>query len=125
MTIYLELRDALRIVRLLDIGPVRDLGLLDSALARPRTSLFGVDAYPTLDLKAGALLHSLMSNHSLVDGNKRLSWLETVVFLDLNDHEPRLDDDAAFTLVWDAASGTVGLDEIAAALRVASRDPDS
>ena len=125
MTIYLELRDALRIVRLLDIGPVRDLGLLDSALARPRTSLFGADAYPTLDLKAGALLHSLVSNQSLVDGNTRLAWLATVVFLDLNDHEPHLDDDAAFTLVWDTASGTVGLNEIAAALRVASRDRDS
>jgi death-on-curing protein len=118
MTEYLELRDGLRMVRRLEIGPVRDLGLLDSAFARPRTTLFGVDAYESLELKAAALLHSLVSNHALVDGNKRLAWLATVVFLDLNDHETSLDDEAAFTLVWDAASGTLDLEHIATALAI-------
>lgn len=119
VTEYLELRDALRIIRHLGIGPVRDLGLLDSALARPRTSLFGVDAYSSLGLKAAALLHSLGSNHALVDGNKRLAWLATVVFLDLNDHEPLLDDDAAFALVWDSAGGKLDLGDITESLRLA------
>lgn len=63
---------------------VRDPGLLDSALHRPQSRFGGKDIYPTVPLKAAALLHSLTRNHPLVDGNKRLAWLVTVVFLDLN-----------------------------------------
>jgi death-on-curing protein len=105
-------------VRALGVGPVRDVGLLDSALARPRSSAFGRDAYAPLDLKAAALLHSIGGNHSLVDGNKRLAWLATVVFLDLNGPAPDLTDDDAFDLVWDVASDQVGLDEIQRRLHV-------
>ncbi|MBV9119453.1 MAG: Fic family protein, partial [Chloroflexi bacterium] len=82
---YLDTEDLLGLVRILGAGPVRDLGLLDSAAARPRSSVFGQDAYADLTLKAAALLQSLCRNHALVDGNKRLAWLATVVFLDLND----------------------------------------
>lgn len=115
---YLDLEDLLGLTRALGAGPVRDLGLLDSAAARPRSNAFGENAYPSLDLKAAALLHSIARNHALVDGNKRLAWLATVVFLDLNDQTPDLDDDAAFDLVMDAAHGTVEVEEIAARLRV-------
>jgi death on curing protein len=118
---YLELDDLLALVRALGAGPVRDVGLLDSAIARPRATAFGQNAYPTLPLKAAALLHSLARNHSLVDGNKRLGWLATVVFLDLNAHQPDLDDDAAFRLVMDVAAGTSEVEEIAARLRVVPR----
>ncbi|WP_138732047.1 type II toxin-antitoxin system death-on-curing family toxin [Modestobacter excelsi] len=118
---YLELDDLLALVRALGAGPVRDVGLLDSAGARPRATAFGQDAYPTLPLKAAALLHSLARNHPLVDGNKRLGWLATVVFLDLNAHQPDLDDDAAFRLVMDVAAGTSEVEEIAARLRVVPR----
>jgi death-on-curing protein len=118
---YLELDDLLVLVRALGAGPVRDVGLLDSAIARPRATAFGQDAYPTLPLKAAALLHSLAWNHSLVDGNKRLGWLATVVFLDLNAHQPDLEDDAAFRLVMDVAAGTSEVEEIAARLRVVPR----
>jgi death-on-curing protein len=117
---YLTLEDVLAMVRKLGVGPVRDVGLLGSALARPRSSAFGRDAYVALDLKAAALLHSLAANHPLVDGNKRLAWLATVVFLDLNQHVPDLTDDAAFDLVWDVASGPVELDEIQRRLHVRS-----
>lgn len=115
---YLTLEDALGIIEVLAVGPVRDLGLLDSALARPRASAFGLDAYETLALKASALLQSLINNHPLEDGNKRLAWLCTVVFLRLNDHETKLNDGGAFELVWDIASGTLELDEIALRLCV-------
>lgn len=115
---YLDLEDLLGLTRALRAGPVRDVGLLDSAAARPRSSAFGENAYPSLDLKAAALLHSIARNHALVDGNKRLAWLATVVFLDLNDQTPDLDDDAAFDLVMDAAQGTVEVEEIAARLHV-------
>ncbi len=118
---YLDLEDLLGLVRALGTGPVRDIGLLDSAAARPRSAAFGEDAYGSLSLKAAALLHSLVGNHALVDGNKRLGWLATVVFLDLNGHVPDLGDDAAFTLVVDVAAGAVDVEDIAARLRVAPR----
>lgn len=115
---YLDLEDLLGLVRALGTGPVRDVGLLDSAVARPRSGAFGEDAYPTLSLKAAALLHSLVGNHALVDGNKRLGWLATVVFLDLNGHAPDLDDDAAFHLVMDVAAGNADVEAIAARLSI-------
>jgi death on curing protein len=118
---YLELDDLLALVRALDAGPVRDVGLLDSAAARPRSTVFGEPAYPTLPLRAAALLHSLVGNHALVDGNKRLGWLATVVFLDLDGSEPELSDDAAFELVMDVAAGSADVEEIADRLRVAPR----
>lgn len=119
---YLDLEDVLGLVRLLGAGPVRDLGLLDSAMARPRSSAFGEDAYPTVALKAAALLHSLARNHPLVDGNMRLAWLATVVFVDLNGLAPDLPDDEAFELVMAVATGELEVEEIAAALRL--RAPD-
>lgn len=115
---YLDLEDLLGMVRALDAGPVRDVGLLDSAAARPRSSAFGQEAYPTLALKAAALLHSLARNHALVDGNKRLAWLATVVFLDLNSQRTRLSHDEAFDLVMDVSKGVVDVDEIATRLRI-------
>jgi death-on-curing protein len=115
---YLELEDILQLVRHLGVGPVRDVGLLDSAVARPRSSAFGEDAYPSLSLKAAALLHSITNNHALADGNKRLAWLATTVFLDLNGHAPDLSDDEAFDLVWEIASTTLDVESIASKLRV-------
>ncbi len=115
---YLELEDLLGMVRALGAGPVRDVGLVDSAAARPRASAFGEDAYPTLALKAAAPLHSLVRNHALVDGNKRLAWLAAVVFLDLNDSGTELSDDEAFTLVMEAAEGKLDVEQIAARLRL-------
>jgi len=115
---YLDLEDLLGMVRALGAGPVRDVGLLDSAAARPRASAFGEDAYPTLALKAAALLHSLARNHALVDGNKRLAWLATVVFLDLNASGTELSDDDAFTLVMDASQGRLDVERVATRLRI-------
>jgi len=115
---YLDLEDILHLVRLLGIGPVRDVGLLDSAVARPRSSAFGEDAYPSISLKAAALLHSITNNHALVDGNKRLAWLATTVFLDLNGLAPGLSDDDAFALVWEVASTSLDVEAIALKLCV-------
>lgn len=110
---YLDLEDLLLMVRQAGLGPVRDLGLLDAAVARPRSTAFGEDAYPTLALKAAALLHSLVKNHALVDGNKRLAWLATTVFLDLNGATVELTDDAAFDLVMAAAVSDLDVEGIA------------
>ncbi|PRY39375.1 death-on-curing protein [Geodermatophilus tzadiensis] len=118
---YLDLEDLLLLVRVLGAGPVADVGLLDSSAGRPRAQAFGQDAYPTLPLKAAALLHSLAKNHPLVDGNKRLAWLAAVVFLDVNGHAPDLDDDAAFALVMDVSACSVPVEDIAERLRVTTR----
>ena len=118
---YLDLEDLLALVRALHTGPVRDVGLLDSAALRPASTAFGQDAYSTLPPKAAALLHSLARNHALVDGNKRLAWLATVVFLDLNSHEPDLTDDEAFGLVMDVAGGAPEVGAIADRLRPGAR----
>jgi death on curing protein len=94
-------------------GPVqvRDVGLLEAAVHRPRASVLGQDAYPDLFTKAAALLHSLARNHPLVDGNKRLAWPATYVFCARNGVELDADDDAADDLVVAVASGS--LDDIA------------
>jgi death-on-curing protein len=115
---YLDLEDLLTMVRRLELGAVRDPGLLDSATARPRSSAFGRDAYPSLALKAAALLHSLARNHALVDGNKRLAWFATSVFLDLNRQLTELDDDDVFELVMKVAEGTLEVEQIADHLRL-------
>ncbi len=83
---FLDLDDVIELARRLlgDPPPIRDAGLLGSAVARPQTTVGGEDAYPTLWLKAAALLHSLVTNHALIDGNKRLGWLATAVFLEIN-----------------------------------------
>lgn len=117
---YLDIEDLLALVRALEVGPVRDLGLLDAACARPRSTAFGTDAYPTLELKAAALLHSIVGNHALVDGNKRLGWLATTVLLDLNDRPSDLDDVAAFDLVMAIARGDLGVEQIAERLHADS-----
>lgn len=114
---YLTTEDLLRFTRALGAGPVRDVGLLESAVARPATSVFGADAYPDLELKAAALMHSLGRNHALVDGNKRLCLLAGLTFLRLNGHTARWSQDEAFSLVMGIADGSLDLDQIAARLR--------
>ncbi|MFD7500553.1 type II toxin-antitoxin system death-on-curing family toxin [Streptomyces sp. NPDC059850] len=83
---YLTLPELLNLAERLGTDEVRDYGLLESALARPQASVFGQDAYPDVWQKAAALMESLARNHGLVDGNKRLAWYATWVFLHVNGH---------------------------------------
>jgi death-on-curing protein len=119
VTRYLTVEQALRISRAAVGGPieVRDVGLLESAVHRPRASVLGHYAYPDLFTKAGALLHSLARNRTLVDGNKRLAWLATWVFLAKNGTILDPDDDAAYELVVGVAAGAIDdVDTIAGVL---------
>lgn len=116
MTEYLTLDDLLLLVMDLGVGPVRDVGLLDSAAHRPQVMLFGEEAYPGLDEKAAVLLESLVRNHALVDGNKRLGWLAVVVFYGLNGEQLDAPDNDTYDLVIGVASGTRPYAEIAAEL---------
>lgn len=116
MTVLLTVEDLLSLVEDLAVGPVRDVGLLDSAAHRAGAVLYGHEAYPDLDRKAAALLDSLVGNHALVDGNKRLGWLAVVVFYGLNDVDLDAPDDPAYELVMSVARRDLSIDEIAAAL---------
>lgn len=120
MVEYLDLEDLLVLTSDLGAGPVSDPGLLESAAARPRTSVFGDDAYPSLFQKAAALLHSICKNHALVDGNKRLAWLAADVFLRINDVVIDMPDDEAFSLMIRVADGRADLAAIAQALAEAA-----
>ena len=119
MTRHLTVEQALRIGRAAVGGPihVRDIGLLEASVRRPRASVLGQDAYPDLFEKAAALLHSLARNDPLVDGNKRLAWLATYVFLAKNGVVLDPGDDEAYDLVVGVAAGTMDdVAEIAAVL---------
>ncbi len=113
MTRRLTLEQALRLARVAVGGAVqvRDLGLLDAALHRPHATMFGQDLYPDLCDKAAALLHALVRNHPLVDGNKRLGWLSAYVFCAKNGLRLDPSDDDAYDLVLEIAAGR--LDEVA------------
>jgi death on curing protein len=120
MTEYLDLDDLLEIAheavsRQVVVG---DYGLLESALARPRASVFGEDAYPDLHLKAAALLHSLARNHALVDGNKRLAWTACRTLMAINGQWIGAPEDDRFDFVISVATGAQpDLVEIADRLR--------
>jgi death on curing protein len=104
--IFLDLDSLLHVAtRTLGSEPeVRDYGLLESALARPRASALGEDAYSGIHEKAAALLHSLARNHPLVDGNKRLALAATIAFYGMNGMRLTLTNDEAYDLVIDVAS---------------------
>jgi death-on-curing protein len=93
---------------------VRDLGLLDSALVRAQTRLYGQDTYPTLALKAAAIVHSVINNHPMVDGNKRSAWVILNFFLVLNNTQIRANQDSAYEFIMSIAEKRIELEEIAA-----------
>jgi death on curing protein len=121
--IYLTLPELLRVAERV-LGPgvkIRDIGLLEAALARPQTTAFGADAYRTLDEKAAALLHSLARNHALVDGNKRLALSGLIAFYGVNGRRLTLTNDAAYEFVMAIASGELDtVAEIAGILSTAT-----
>ncbi len=107
--IYLDLEDLLHVAsRTLGAAPeIRDVGLLESALARPRASAFGEAAYPTIHEKAAALLHSLARNHALVDENKRLGLAATIAFYGMNGMRLMLTNNQAYELIIEVESGAL------------------
>lgn len=109
--IFLDLEDLLHIAaRVVPTYEVRDVGLLEASVARPRASAFGEDAYPSVNAKAAALLHSIVRNHALVDGNKRLGLAAVIAFYGVNGLRLTLTNDEAYQLVMAVASG--GLNDV-------------
>jgi len=120
VTEYLRLDDLLAIEEALGSPGIRDVGLLESALARPQATAFGDDAYPSLLLKAAALLHSIVTSHALVDGNKRLGLVALRLFLAMNDHDLRASQDEKFGLIMSVAEGGVRDDVEKIAARIST-----
>ncbi|MFW3474806.1 type II toxin-antitoxin system death-on-curing family toxin [Streptomyces microflavus] len=112
---YLNLPELLSLAQRLGAAEARGYGLLESALARPQASVLGQDAYPDVRQKAAALMESLARNHGLVDGNKRIAWYATWVFLHLNGHplDPRFDVDEAERFVLAVCQGALDMPKIA------------
>ena len=111
MTVYLQSEVLLE--KLSSIGfVVRDKGLFASCVERAATTLYGQDAYPTLEPKAAALLESFVKNHPMIDGNKRSGWISANVFLELNGLDVVCTHDDAFDFVLGIATGSRDFDDI-------------
>lgn len=111
---YLSVEDLLEIAAgVMDEVEVRDAGLFAAAAGRPRVTVFGDDAYPAFQDKAAALLHSLVRNHALVDGNKRLAWSATRICCLLIGQDLVHTVDEAEDLMLKAAAGQLDVPEIA------------
>ena len=128
MIVYLTLEDLIAIAgHAVACEPsMRDVGLLESAAARPRATVFGADAYPSVFEKAAALCESLVCNHALVDGNKRLGWLATWVFCDMNGIVLNPSQEEVVDLIVSVADGTLrDVPALAARLQALPRDQAS
>ena len=120
---YVTLEESLLVITAVHGGDphryIRDTVLLQSALERPAATLFGRDAYPDVHAKAAALLHSMLRNRALLDGNKRTGWVLCVLFYRLNGYEEHYDEDAMFEFILDVAAGELeDIGEIARSLSV-------
>lgn len=83
---------------------IRDMGLLESALAQPQQSFAGQDLYPSVVEKAAALITSLAKNHPFIDGNKRTSAVVMGLFLELNGSTLHATNDELVAFIYGLAS---------------------
>jgi death-on-curing protein len=121
-TEYLSVDDVVQIVEMFSEAPlrdaVRDLGLLIGAVDRPAVQYRGQDVYTPLAMKAAALMESLARSNALFDGNKRLAWLATNVFLELNGHAVQFSDNEIFSLLREVQQGYLATNELAHRIHV-------
>jgi len=96
---------------------VRDRGALDAAAARPAATFDGEDLYPDEAAKAAALLHSLVTNHPFVDGNKRVGILAAELFLAVNGWALAAGEDELHAVVLATARGELAAEALAIWLR--------
>ena len=108
---YLTLEESLLAVRAVHGGDplpyVSDTLLLQSALERPAATQLGRDANTDINYNGAAMLHSLVRNHALLDGNKRTGWILCVLFFALNGHGERYEEDAMFDFILAVAAGEI------------------
>ena len=112
MTRYMSLGTALELIKTVGFH-VQDAGLLNSALVRPKTTVFGANVYPDFPIKVAALMHSVIKNHPLMDGNKRTSWILMSAFLQLNNFQHNMDTDTGFDLTLGLAEDRYTIEQAA------------
>lgn len=100
---------------------IRDMGLLQSAVAMPQASVGGQFLHADLFEMAAAYLFHLVQNHSFIDGNKRVGAAAALVFLELNGIEVRVSNELLVATVLDLAQGKIAKAAIAEFLKAHSR----
>lgn len=119
---YLDLQDLIEIGTSLIPGfQIRDEGLLESAVMRPRTTIYGEDAYPLFEEKVASLIHSLARNHALIDGNKRIAWSAGRIFCLMDRHDLIMTVDDAEKMIIEIAKGDLDVPEISKILKKSIR----
>ncbi|MGD9621878.1 MAG: type II toxin-antitoxin system death-on-curing family toxin [Mycolicibacterium sp.] len=114
--IYLDLEDILALAARAGFT-ITDYGLVESAILRPKATVFGEDAYPSIHEKAAALMASMATNHALADGNKRTAWAATRLFYGMNGYRITATQDQRFDLIIAVATRELDtVDKIAARL---------
>lgn len=93
---------------------IRDIILLEAAVARPAASAFGADAYPTLGEKVAALFHSISRNHPFTDGNKRTATVAAIFMFEVNGEQVVWEPAAALTMLLSVAEGQRDMDDLIA-----------
>ena len=126
MTTYVSIGQVLAIhVVLVDLyggsDGVRNIGLGESALARPQAGFGGYEAYPSLLEKAAVLMQGLIKNHGFVDGNKRTGTAVMSIFIKLNDHKLNVTDQQLEDLAVQVAEDELDLEELTAWLKKHSK----
>jgi death on curing protein len=114
--VYPSTEDLLSLADDLGVLVIRDIGVLDSAAYRPQSTVFGGEAYASLHQKAAVLLESIVRNHPLIDGNKRLGWLALCVLYGLNGIHVDVADDDAYALIIALACGQLDYRDVATRL---------
>lgn len=100
---------------------VRDIRLLDSAVARAQATFGGKDLYPDIFSKATALGHSLIRNHPFIDGNKRTGYMAMRLFLNLNGYDIKASLEARYKFVMEITEKTKDEESIVKWLKEHSR----
>lgn len=100
---------------------IRDMGLIESAVDRPKATFDGQDLYPGVFLKAAALMHSILKNHAFVDGNKRSAYSSCGVFLKLNGYKLENMHKESLEFAMNVENNSLKLEEISKWLQTHSR----
>jgi death-on-curing protein len=129
VTVYLSLEQVLdlhrvQIRRFGGAAGLRDRGALESAIGRPQMTFGGEDLYPDVAAKAAALVHSLVTNRTFVDGNERAGAHSGILFLLVNDVEPTFSATDLVETALAVARGEVSAEALAIWLRQRSRRPE-
>lgn len=102
---------------------VRDMDLLEASVGRPMQSVFGEDAYPTMEEKAAALLHSIARNHPFADGNKRTATVAMIFMLQVNGLQVNWNPEDALHQILKVAEGQQTVTDFAAWLPIVPGPP--